>query len=218
MHVADSAWRCSCGLRCACEHIFNLHIEQHDSCMDCTHSSGWPARHFLTAPRGLNVQPGVVARNTHNHSLFLLIQCPPGSAHARNLLAHSQSRCVSGERRVSLMVAVSVSLWQSLAGSIPNTMKDFPPKFSCGGQQLFPAQSSHNILFVIKCDVAADGHAVIDSILSEMGDHVVQKLLIRGFKFGGGKDLTGNCGNDLRPSTLQCHAFSRILGWDQKSR
>ena len=192
-HVADVSWRCSCGMRCVCEHIFNLHVEQHDSSIDCSHFSGWPVRHFLTAPNALSAQPGTVARNVHDHSLFLLLRCTSGSAPARHVVAHCQSRCISGKQRVCIMTAVSVSLWQSWTGLQPDTMKDFPPKSGCTGQQLFPAQSSYNILFAVKCDVAADGHAVINSILSDLGDHVENKLLIRGFKFGGGKDLTGFC-------------------------
>lgn len=193
-HVSDAAWRCSCGVRCACERIFNLHVEQHDTDIDCSHPSGWPARHFATAPGALALQPGIIARNTHDHSLFLLLQCISGSHHARDIVANSQSRCVSGiNRRVSVMAAIDGELWRSWTGALPPAMKDFPSKASCDGEQLFPAQSSHNMLFAIKCDNAADGQAAADSILADMGDHVVNRLLVRGFKFDGGKDLTGAC-------------------------
>jgi hypothetical protein len=208
-HFADAAtsWRCSCGARCACEYIFNLHVEQHDRDTDCSHSSGWPTRHFLTAPRALTLQPGVVARNVHDHSLFLLLHCPSGSQRARDVVANSQSRCVSAAQRVSVMAAVSGGLWQSWTGSLPHTMKDFPPKTGCDGQQLFPPQSSHNMLFSIKCDCAADGQAAVDSILSDLGDHVESNLLVRGFKFNGGKDLTGA----PRGAQLKFPPVSRVL-------
>jgi hypothetical protein len=179
-------------MRCACERVFNLHVEQHDAEIDCSHASGWPARHFVTAPAALTLQPGVVARNTHDHSLFLLLRCIAGSSRARDIVANSQSRCVSGiDQRVSVMAAVDGGLWRSWTGSLPPTMKDFPSKASCDGLQLFPAQSAHNLLFAIKCDNAADGQAAADSIVRDMGDHAQGLLLVRGFKFNGGKDLTG---------------------------
>lgn len=179
-------------MRCACERMFNLHVEQHDSDIDCSHFSGWPSRHLLTAPTALTMQPGVVARNIHDHSLFLLLRCAEGSSRARDAVAHSQARCVSGrEGRVCVTVAVAGNLWQSWTGSLPVNIKDFPAKVGGDGRQLFPSQSAHDILFAIKCDDAADGQAAVDDILSEVGDHVLSKLLIRGFKFNGGKDLTG---------------------------
>ena len=72
-------------------------------------------------------------------------------------------------------------------------MRDFPSKAGCDGLQLFPPQSVYDIMFTIKCDDADDGHAAVGSILSELGDHLQSKLLVRGFKFNGGKDLTGCC-------------------------
>ena len=39
-HVADAAWRRSCGARCACERVFNLHFEQHVSDADHSNFSG----------------------------------------------------------------------------------------------------------------------------------------------------------------------------------
>jgi deferrochelatase/peroxidase EfeB len=179
-------------MRCACERIFNLHVEQHDRDIDCSHFSGWPSRHLFTAPAALTMQPGVVARNVHDHSLFLLLRCAAGSSRARDTVAHSQSRCVSGSARVCVTVAVSGHLWQSWTGSLPVNMKDFPAKAGADGLQLFPSQSAHDILFSIKCDDAADGQAAVDDILHALGDHVLSKLLIRGFKFNGGKDLTGD--------------------------
>jgi hypothetical protein len=182
-------------MRCASERIFNLHVEQHDSTADSTdssHFSGWPRPHFLTAPGALAMQPGVVARNAHDHSLFLLLHCLPASARVRDVVARSQARCVSGGRRVSVTVAVAARTWQSWTGSLPSNMKDFPAKAGCDGQLLFPAQSVHDIVFAIKCDDVADGQAAVDSILVDLGDHVESKLLVRAFKFDGGKDLTGD--------------------------
>jgi hypothetical protein len=92
---------------------------------------------------------------------------------------------------VSVMAAVTACLWQTWTGSNHTSIKEFPTKIGCDGQQLFPQQSVHNILFAVKCDRAADGEAVVDSILSDLGDDVQNKLLVRGFKFNGGKDLTG---------------------------
>jgi hypothetical protein len=171
--------------------MFNLHLEQHVSDADRSHFSGWPPLHFATAPGALAVQPGVIARNSHDNSLFLLLQCVAGSTRARHVVARSQSLCLSGHRRVCVTAAVAGHLWQSWASALPTGMKDFPAKAGCDGQPLFPAQSVHNIALTVKCDHAADGEAVIDSILRELGDDVESKLLVRGFKFEGGKDLTG---------------------------